>query len=303
MEQPEKYILIADSGSTKTDWCLAHGNCHGHIRTQGLNPYQQSEEEIRKIIAEELVPGLLSSEGLRADKDRSYTINLYFYGAGCTPDMCEPMAAALRNGFYGNRVFLRNITTGSDLLGAARALFGNREGIACILGTGSNSGYYDGLQIRENIPPLGFILGDEGSGASLGRQLVGNCLKQQFPAPLCRDFAETCRMTPGEIIQKVYRTPLPNRFLAGFAPFLHKHRSNPVIQDFLIAEFMRFFTRNVSLYHRPDLNVSFIGSIAYYFREEVEEAARQCGFHVGEILRNPSERVLEYHVKQTNSDH
>lgn len=302
MEHREKYILIADSGSTKTDWRMAHGNLHGQVLTQGLNPYQQNEEEIRRIIADELIPGLLSSEVLQADATGPYVFDLFFYGAGCTPDMCGPMNTAIRSGFSGSRIILQQTETGSDLLGAARALFGNHEGIACILGTGSNSGYYNGQQIQENIPPLGFILGDEGSGASLGKQLVGNCLKKQFPESLCHAFTEACGMTTGEIIRRVYRAPLPNRFLAGFAPFLHQHREHPAIRKFLIGEFTRFFTRNVALYRRPDLTVSLIGSIAHCFREEVEEAASRCGFQIGEILRNPSERLLAYHVKRTISD-
>ena len=138
-----------------------------------------------------------------------------------------------------------------------------------------------------NVSPLGYVLGDEGSGAVLGRLLVGDVLKHQLPEEICSDFFATYSLTPDEVVRRVYREPMPNRFLASFAPFLHRHRSHPAVHALLLHEFRRFFLRNVAAYGRPDLPIGLVGSIAFFFRDEIAEAAAGCGMTIGKVLREP----------------
>lgn len=267
--------LIADGGSTKTDWLLMRDECEPlRITTQGINPFMLSENEITLILTNEL----LTAEGFVQPTEVEY------YGAGCRGEGSTLLETVLRKSFPA----ATHICVGSDLIGAARALFGyNADGIACILGTGSNSGLYLGGQIVENVSPLGYILGDEGSGAVLGRRLVGDVLKRQLPTELCQAFNEAYHLSGDDIIQHVYKQPFGNRFLAQFTRFLAAHRSHSAIHALLIEEFERFFRRNVATYQRPDLPVSFVGSIAYYFSNELKEATQKCGFTVGKIMKAP----------------
>ena len=269
-----KIILTADSGSTKTDWVLTcEGQQLARISTQGINPFMLSQAEIERILRDELI----------CSAQFASPQVVHFYGAGCRGAQCEVVERALRHCMPG----LEEVVVGSDLIGAAKALFADADGIACILGTGSNSGLYVGGEIVKNVSPLGYILGDEGSGAVLGRRLVGDVLKRQLPEPVCADFAKQYGMSSDEIINRVYRQPLANRFLASFAPFLHQHRTVAEVHALLIEEFSRFFRRNVDAYARPDLKVSFVGSIAYYFEAELREAASACGFKIGTIKKQP----------------
>ena len=182
-----------------------------------------------------------------------------------------------------------------DLLGAARALCGNEEGIACILGTGSNSCLYDGDGIVSNISPLGYILGDEGSGAVIGKNVLNEMLKNDALADVRDDFFSLSRMTIGDIIERVYRQPQANRFLASLAPFIGKHKDNGIIHRVLIDCFRDFFRKNVCRYGRADLSVGFVGSIAWYFQNELIEASKEADVTVGMILKSPIERLVEYH--------
>lgn len=270
----EKLCLTADSGSTKTDWLLQKNDkTIARCTTQGMNPFMIGQTEIEAILRNEL----LNDERFAA------ATQISFYGAGCRGEGCDTMERALRAVWPE----AESVTVGSDLLGAARALCGTGDGIACILGTGSNSGLYVGGELVKNVSPLGYILGDEGSGAVLGRRLLGDVLKQQLPQELCRAFDATYGLSADQIIQRVYREPLANRFLASFAPFLAAHREHPAIQALLADEFARFFERNILQYERPDLEVHFVGSIAYYFARELRTAAAQCGLTVGRILKAP----------------
>ena len=202
-------ILIADSGSTKTDWCLVeNGENILRFQTRGTNPFFQTEEEILEEIETGLLPGLKGVE----------PSSVHFYGAGCAfPEKNEIIRRAV------SRHLPVPVEVGSDLLAAARALCGDRPGIACILGTGSNSCQYDGKEIVKNVSPLGFILGDEGSGAVLGKLLIGDVLKDQLPPALKELFLSQYELTPASIMDRVYRQPFPNRFLAGFSPFILEH--------------------------------------------------------------------------------
>ena len=276
--------LIADSGSTKTDWCLCNqGTVLQNIQTQGINPYHQSEEAIETVLREELLPQLSLQKGTR--------LSITFYGSGCANDTaCNRIKEALTK-----VLDTKDVTIHSDLLGAARALCGHQEGIACVLGTGSNSCLYNGKEIIANTPPLGYILGDEGSSAVLGRHLVGNCLKNQLPEALRDEFLTEYELTQEIILEKVYRQPLANRFLASLTPFLSKHREVPEIHQLLVDSFTDFFVRNVKQYRRPWLPIHFVGSIANVFSAELKEAAESLGMELGTIMRSPMEGLIKYH--------
>ena len=281
--------LIADSGSTKTDWCLCNESailCE--IQTQGINPYHQTEEAIEEVLREELLPQLKSQEL----KGKSSRQNIIFYGSGCAnANACNRIKEALFK-VLGTE----EVTIHSDLLGAARALCGHEEGIACVLGTGSNSCLYNGKEIISNIPPLGYILGDEGSSAVLGRRLVGDCLKNQLPEAIREEFLTEYQLTQEIILEKVYRQPLANRFLASLTPFLSKHRDIPEVHKLLVESFTDFFIRNVKQYRRPWLPIHFVGSIANAFSTELKEAAESLGMELGTILQSPMEGLIRYHT-------
>ena len=265
---------MADSGSTKTNWVL-YDSTHkiAQRRTRGINPFMLDTIQIEQIIRKELC----------TDTRFNHLAEICFYGAGCRGEQSQIVKTALSHVWPE----ALSIIVHSDLVGAAHALFPDSDGIACILGTGSNSGLYIAGHLVENVSPLGFILGDEGSGAVLGRRLLGDVMKKQLPVSVQHDFWQNFAFTPDQIIQKVYRETMPNRFLASFAPFIHAHRNIPQVHDLLVDEFNRFFSRNIAQYERPDLPVSFIGSIAYFFADELQEAAHRAGFKVGTIKREP----------------
>lgn len=282
-------ILIADSGSTKTDWCVP-GNDRQvrRLQTSGLNPFFETGQEICRKLEKELLPSLAEEE-IEA---------VYFYGAGCVPEKCSLVRDALASVFS-----FENVEVGSDLLGAARSLCGRDPGIACILGTGSNSCFYDGRIIAANVSPLGFILGDEGSGAVLGRAFVGDCLKNLLPPEIREAFLEEYGLTPSMILDRVYREPFPNRFLAGLTPFMARHLDVPGIRTIVLKSFTAFFTRNVKQYDYKRYPVHVTGSVGFYFREVLEEAARETGVCLGNIQQRPMEGLLRYHAlkKQDNN--
>jgi len=274
-------ILIADGGSTKADWCLStHGKQLQRITTRGINPYFLSEDAIEEEIRALLLPGL-----------QTHILDaLYFYGAGCLPEKIPMMKNVL-----GKYLKAKTIEVYSDMLAAARGLSGRNPGIVCILGTGSNSCYYDGEKIVSNVSPLGFILGDEGSGAVLGKLLVGDLLKNQLPPELKEKFLQEFDLTPGMIIERVYRQPFPNRFLASLSPFLLQNIGEPAVRSLVFNSFRSFLKRNVMQYDYKRYPVYFIGSIAYHYREILEEAVLAAGMQLGGIMQNPMEGLVKYH--------
>ena len=274
--------LIADSGSTKTDWCWAGGGQAQVCSTQGINPFHQSEVVILDILSRELVPQLPS---------QAVVDEICFYGAGCTKEKSGIVAEALKTVFPS----ATHLFVGSDMLGAARAVCQHEEGIACILGTGANSCLYDGTDIVSNVSPLGYILGDEGSAAYIGKRLVGDVLKCQFSAEVCDLFFQETHLDGPTIINKVYREPMPNRFLGQTSQFCQHHRDNPEIHRFLIDCFTQFFVRNVKNYHRDDLPIHFVGSIAAVYEAELRDAATSLGLSIGKIIKAPLEGLLAYH--------
>ena len=290
--------LIADSGSTKTAWCLAEDG-NNIIYTQGINPFQQDEETICEILRKELMPNLLTLRHKESSVTGEQQLSaIYFYGAGCTPEKAPIVASCLKKSVSATA----QIHVASDMLGAARGACGRDAGIVCILGTGSNSCYYDGEQLHAGIPALGYILGDEGSGAYIGKRLVGDIFKQQLPQDVCQLFFDETHETQANIIQRVYRTPLPNRYLASLSPFCARHREHPAIHALLIDCFTQFFHRNIvpliqSMENSGEIasTVHFVGSIAYHYHEELAEAAQRCGFTIGHTLQSPLEELVDYH--------
>lgn len=281
-------ILIADSGATKTDWGFGRKLADlQFVHTDGINPFHQTENDIRRILAEQLLPQLpFPADNLS---------RIHFYGAGCTPEKAVNVARCLQEVFPG----CKRIEVESDLLGAARALCGHGKGVACILGTGSNSCLYDGNEIVDHIPPLGYILGDEGSGAYLGKRFVSDCMKRQLPSDLLEGLLKEYNLTPSLLLDHIYRMPQANRFLAGFSPYIHKHRSNPEVHRFLVACFDDFFRRNVYLYGNK-WPVSFVGSIAWHFQEEIRESASASGFTVMRFVKSPIGELARYHFEDTH---
>lgn len=279
-------ILLADSGSTKTDWGLVeNGKLVKRLRTSGMNPFQMSEEAITEEIKTHLVPEL---PGTVLDE-------VHFYGAGCTKEKQPIVERALR----ANLTINGECEVASDMLGAARGICGHKPGIACILGTGSNSCSYDGKNLVKNVSPLGFILGDEGSGAVLGKLLVGDVLKNQMPEAITKRFFEKYKLTSAEIIDRVYRQPKPNTFLASFVPFLEDNIDEPKIYNLVKESFRSFLRRNVMQYDGwQTLPIGFNGSIAKIYKKPLLEALEEEGMHLGRIIQAPMEAMVEYHVEK-----
>ncbi len=280
--------LIADSGSTKTDWILIAGN--GSVKsykTEGINPVVGDKAIITKTIKESFAPNI---EGTHID-------NIYFYGAGCTKQKKGVVEECLTK-LYPQA----EIEVASDVLAAARALCGHKEGVACILGTGSNSCLFNGRDIVENVSPLGYILGDEGSGAVLGRNLVSDILKGQLSGDIQDSFFEETKLTEEQIIERVYRKPMPNRFLASLVPFIHRHHRDSQIAELLVANFRLFIKRNVLHYNRPDLPVNFIGGVANTFQEEIKVAVQIEHLTLGRVELSPQRGLITYHTTTASEE-
>lgn len=283
------YLLIADSGSTKTAWCRAfHDGKREVICTRGINPAVQDEKTITTILREDLMPLLSGVE------EEGQPQAVHFYGAGCIPSACSRMT-----GLLSEFLPAATIEVESDLLGSARALCGRETGIACILGTGSNSGLYDGKVITKHVSPLGYILGDEGSGTTLGKRFVSDLLKGLLPDDIRTAFSNRYGLSESDIIQKVYREPGANRFLASLTMFIHEYRMQPAVRSLIVSCFEDFFRRNVDAYGRKDIPVGFTGSIACHFRDELGEAARTCGYRIGKIIPSPIEDITDFHLQES----
>lgn len=279
-------ILIADCGSTKIDWCLLNGKEKvAQIFTTGMNALMLTQQEMTGRIHDELMPHLASYK--QVDE-------IFYYGAGIISDEIKENVV---NALKANLPTATRIEVDSDLLAAARALCQRQPGIACIMGTGSNSCYYDGERVVDNVSPLGYILGDEGSGAVLGKRLVGDVLKKQLPQQLCDEFLKEYDLDRNKIITAVYRQPAANRFLAQFGPFLAKHIDEPSIHQLVLSSMTDFFVRNVASYKGyQDLPCNFVGSVAHVFERVLREAAEPLGITIGSIIKNPMEGLIKYHA-------
>lgn len=275
-------ILIADSGSTKTDWVLIgnDGQVVEEVTTAGMNPFHQTDEELVSILKE-----MSLTDAYQEEK-----ISLFFYGSGCTPEQIPRLRELLSQN-------LPNICVCdvySDLMGAVHALCGHQEGIACILGTGANSCLYDGERIVQNTPALGYILGDEGSGAVLGRKFINALYKGRLPQGLREAFEQEMNLTMSTVIQRVYKEPQANRFLASLSLFIGKHLDVPEVRQLVVENFREFLRNNVKPYGRPELPVSFVGSMAYHYESELREALQLEGLVVGKILKRPVSSLIRF---------
>jgi hypothetical protein len=281
-------ILVADSGSTKTEWkIIKDGIPQDSIFTSGINPFFLSSDEIFLLFKNEL-------SGISG---HSFSI-IYFYGTGCNSESKkETVKIALQRFFSAGEIII-----GSDLLGAARSLCQNEPGIACIMGTGSNSCYYDGLAIVSNVSPLGYILGDEGGGAVIGRKLISAVLKKQVPGTVIDQFFKTYNITPAEILESVYMKPFPNRFLGQYSKFISANIHIPELQKIITTSFEEFIIRNILQYPESAyLSVNFTGSIAVHFRVFLEELLVRYKLKPGIFTLSPMANLITYHITNLNT--
>ncbi|MCF6356833.1 MAG: ATPase [Draconibacterium sp.] len=277
-------ILIADSGSTKTSWYFSKGENHSeYISTGGINPFFRTTKDIIEELEKDLIP-----------KIDSNILDIYFYGAGIiNEEKGEVVQLALKKLFPSAKIEVK-----SDLLAAARATLGNKKGIACILGTGSNSCLYDGEKIIEHISPLGFILGDEGSGAVLGRKLVADYLKGIMPENLIVKFKNKFPINYAGFLESVYKKERPNKFLARFTPFLYENINDVYCSKLVENSFDSFVGRNVKQYTDfAGLEINFIGSVAYYFKQQLQIILNNSNLKLGKIVKEPLQGLAEFHKK------
>lgn len=273
-------ILIADGGSTKIDWTVVSGISQKTFRSPGINPVLWDIGKIEQMLQEGLPHEILSD-----------VESVYFYGAGCLGRSAEKMQEALM------RVVAHDaeIEVESDLLGAARALFGNERGIACILGTGSNSALYDGKEIISNIHPLGYILGDEGSGASIGKHFLNALYKGRLPESLRKDFETDTGLTYDDVIDHVYRQPMANKFLASLVIFVSKRRKE--CAELLNEEFDNFIEKDILPYNHCELPVGIVGGVGYEFCEELKEIFLRHRLKLNKVVAKPMENLVDYHLR------
>ena len=274
--------LIADSGSTKAEWCLVDGKRKKTIFTQGISPYFLNGDQIGEIVTTGIKNKL---KGLEPNE-------IYYYGTGCSnPNNAKIVKKALQT-VFPNAI----ISVDHDLSGAAKALCGNEKGVACILGTGSNSCYYNGKKIVKNSPGLGFILGDEGSGAYMGRKIVQYYLYNTFDPDLMDRFNAKFNTDAVEILEAVYKQPLANRYLAGFVPFLVENRGHYMVENIIEDSFNDFFFNHIYKYRESwTLPINFIGSVAFGFKDVLKEMCASYELQLGKILKNPMEGLVKYH--------
>ena len=279
-------ILIADSGSTKAEWCLLDGKKRKTIFTQGISPYFLNTDQIQQILAFELKKKMKNVE----------PDEVYYYGTGCAnPENVKSIRQALKKTFTKAKIAVDH-----DLMGAAKALCGNEKGVACILGTGSNSCYYNGKKIIKNSPGLGFILGDEGSGAYLGKKVVQYYLYNTFDPDLMHRFNAKYNATSAEILDAVYKHPLPNRYLAGFVPFLVENRGHFMIENIIEDGFNDFFFNHVYKYRESwTMPIHFIGSVAFGFKDILKEMCDSYELQLGRVLKNPMDGLVKYHKENS----
>jgi glucosamine kinase len=274
--------LIADSGSTKCEWCLLQHGKKKLIYTQGISPYFLKGEQIRHILEKELMPGLKNRE----------IDEIFYYGTGCNNTANKrTVQKALGKVFGNSRIYVDH-----DLVGAARALCGDTKGVACILGTGSNSCYFNGKKIVINSPGLGYILGDEGSGAYLGKKVLQYYLYNTFDEELRYKFDAAFTTNRVEILENIYKRPLPNRYLASFTLFLAENRGHYMIENIIEDGLNDFFFTHLCKYKESwKLPIHFTGAVAFGFRDVIKSLCQNYEFELGQILKKPMEGLIKYH--------
>ena len=275
--------LIADSGATKAEWCVVSKGKVKTVFTQGISPYFLTKEQIRQVLEKELLP-----------KIKNHQINeVYYYGTGLgNPDNAKLLRSVLKQVF--NKA--KKVEAEHDLMAAARALCGNKKGIACILGTGSNSCFYNGKKIVKNSPGLGFILGDEGSGAYLGKKVVQYYLYGTFDEDLKARFENKYKISKMDILEAVYKKPMPNRYLASYALFLAENRGHYMIENIIEDGLSDFFFNHLYKYRESWTNpINFVGGVAWGFRDVLKELCKMYELELGTILKNPMEGLIKHH--------
>ncbi|MFD2938145.1 N-acetylglucosamine kinase [Spirosoma flavum] len=277
-------FLIADSGSTKTDWRLVVSDSQVlAIQTDGVNPYYQTTQQIVNTLQTQLVPYL----------HKAAVTNVFFYGTGCTgPTVNHLVADAL----YIVLPDLQTVDVNSDMLGAARAAVGHESGIVCILGTGANACCYSNNHLIRGIQSLGFWLGDEGSGGYLGKTLVRDFFQERLPNDLRDAFQIRYALDRPTLLENAYQKPFPNRYFASFTPFLSENITHPHVVELVVTAFDSFLTTYVKRFPEADQwPVHFVGSIAYYFAQPLRQAVQRVGLTMGQILKAPAERLVDFH--------
>jgi len=279
-------IIIADGGSTKTNWCLVtEEGKKVYFNTEGYNPYFSNEEYIIQSL----------NENLPTDLDKEKITEVNYYGAGCsTADKRQIVENAMQAVFTRSKIHV-----GHDLLAAARALLGTTEGFAAILGTGTNTCIYDGKDITSNIDSGAYILGDEGSGCYIGKKLLTDYIRGYMPEAVRQNFWETFKLTPDDINDRVYTQPRANRFCASFSKFVYDNIVNIEYSRNIVRTSFEDFFRNL-VTHYPDYQkhtFNCIGSVGYNFRNVLEEVATENGMVVGRIIRSPIDDLVKYHLE------
>jgi len=276
--------LIADSGSTKTTWILLEQDTVKEtIGTSGLNPYFHDSESVEAVLRADLIPFVVE-DNIR---------EVHFYGAGCSTEYNNSMIRdAILHFFRKAEVHIYH-----DILGAARALFGQGKGIACILGTGCNSCFFDGTSLYSKVDSLGYLFGDEGAGSYLGKLFMSAYLKKELPEELRASFDKQYGFTLEDILNSLYNKPSPNKFLASFSLFLSPNREHPFVKTLIERSFLDFFKAHIEKYEGyKTYPIGFIGSIAFIYRDILSEIARKEGITISRILPSPIEGLVDYHT-------
>lgn len=271
--------LIADSGATNTEWRVLDGSSVKAVRTEGVSPVQLKPARIKTIVSKEVLPVAGS------DVER-----IWFYGAGVVGEMKDTLVEILQ------KIFPKaEVTVESDMLAACRALFGGGKGIACILGTGSNCCFWDGEAMTSTARAGGFILGDEGSGAYMGKRLLSDYVKDIVPNTLASEMLRRFNLSYEEIVAKVYHQEAPGRYLASFSPYIAERRNHPYMKNLIADSLEEFISRNVVRYDPKRYAVGFVGSVAEAYQDVISQMFRNAGFKLGPLCASPIEGLVKYH--------
>jgi glucosamine kinase len=277
----QKSILIAESGSTKTDWCLIKAGKSKHFKTQGINPFFLSQSDIIEILEQEL----------KINPEKEIVDEILFYGSGiANSDKKDILTKCLRYHFG-----TREIQVESDMLAAAQATCQGDAGIAVILGTGSNSCYFDGKKIKDKQVSLGYVLGDEGGGNHLGKKLLQHYLYDIMDNDLAKEFEATFKYTKDELLEHIYRKPFPNRFLAQFASFCFSHRGHYLIENVIEDCLNEFFINHLIKYKQAwKVPVHFVGSVSYESRDVLANLCHQYDLQLGSVIKSPMQGLVKW---------
>jgi N-acetylglucosamine kinase-like BadF-type ATPase len=278
-----KTILVADSGSTKTAWCLIEGSKKKNISTQGISPYFLNDDTLLHILKKELAP---KTANVIVDE-------VYYYGTGCSnEDNISLVKRGLKKLYPKAKIHVNH-----DLLGAAKGLCGDDKGIACILGTGSNSCFYNGKKVVKNSPGLGYVLGDEGSGTHLGKKVLQHFMYNTFDAELMDKFEAKYKTSNKEILDNVYKEKMANRYLSGFVPFLIENRGHYMIENIIEDCLNDFFFYHIYKYRESwTLPINFVGSIAYGFKDILKQMCNDFELKLGKVIKDPMDGLVKYHM-------